>query len=131
MLNSRAFGRMAAALQAACDALCGGRLVLMHEGGYSETAVPYAGLRGANTAALGMFAFSTHAFWISHSQVSILSIFSIPTVMEALSGETTGCVDPYVEEIEILPYQALQPHQDAVITAAEAIVRKYLVDRKP
>jgi uncharacterized Fe-S radical SAM superfamily protein PflX len=25
------------------------------------------------------------------------------TVMEALSGETTGCVDPYVEEIEILP----------------------------
>jgi hypothetical protein len=51
--------------------------------------------------------------------------------MEALSGETTGCVDPYVEEIEILPYQALQPHQDAVITAAEAIVQKYLVDRKP
>ncbi len=59
MLNSRAFGRMAAAVQAACDALCGGRLVLMHEGGYSETAVPYAGLRGANvqrlTAALGLF----------------------------------------------------------------------------
>ncbi len=53
------------------------------------------------------------------------------TVMEALSGESTGCVDPYVEEIEILPYQALQPHQDAVITAAEAIVQKYLVDRKP
>ena len=83
-------------------------------------------------APLGIL-LSTGAFEISYFPSSLSSRFSlsIPTVMEALSGETTGCVDPYVEEIEILPYQALQPHQDAVITAAEAIVRKYLVDRKP
>jgi hypothetical protein len=76
---------------------------------------------------------SSGAFGISYfsSSLCFYFSFSIPTVMEALSGETTGCVDPYVEEIEILPYQALQPHQDAVITAAEAIVRKYLVDREP
>jgi acetoin utilization deacetylase AcuC-like enzyme len=93
MLNSSAFARLARSVKAVSDELCSGRLVMMHEGGYSETAVPYAGLR----------------------------------VLEEMSGRQTGCVDPYNDEIEVLPYQALQPHQEAVVAAAEAIVKKYLL----
>ena len=90
MLNSDAFSRLAAAVKAVADELCDGKLVLVHEGGYSETAVPYAGLR----------------------------------VIETLCGQRTNCVDPYNEEIQLLPYQALQAHQDAVIASAEALVQK-------
>eukprot|EP01116_Phalansterium_solitarium_P005927 TRINITY_DN1821_c0_g1_i1.p1 TRINITY_DN1821_c0_g1~~TRINITY_DN1821_c0_g1_i1.p1 ORF type:complete len:399 (-),score=106.79 TRINITY_DN1821_c0_g1_i1:135-1331(-) len=43
-------------------------------------------------------------------------------VIEVLSGPKVNVMDPYLEEIEQYPYQALQVHQDAVITRAEANV---------
>jgi hypothetical protein len=51
MLNSRAFANLAMAVKRVADRCCNGRLILAHEGGYSATAVPYAGLRGASPRA--------------------------------------------------------------------------------
>jgi acetoin utilization deacetylase AcuC-like enzyme len=45
-------------------------------------------------------------------------------VMEELSGIRTGVVDPFFELMNGLGYQALQPHQDAVIRKAEELVHK-------
>ncbi|MCW4153358.1 class II histone deacetylase [Halomonas sp. 18H] len=43
MLNSRAFGEMTRALRELTTSLCAGRLVFIHEGGYSEGYVPFCG----------------------------------------------------------------------------------------
>ena len=43
-LMPECFGRLTRMLMEAADRLCGGRLVLLHEGGYSTLAVPYCGL---------------------------------------------------------------------------------------
>lgn len=42
-LHSDSFRWMAEQTQALADALCGGRLVLVHEGGYAEACVPFCG----------------------------------------------------------------------------------------
>jgi acetoin utilization deacetylase AcuC-like enzyme len=44
MLHSECYRRMTDLLLDAASNLCGGRLVLAHEGGYSETYVPFCGL---------------------------------------------------------------------------------------
>ena len=44
MVSSEGYRRMTALLMKAADALCGGRLVMSHEGGYSAMYVPYCGL---------------------------------------------------------------------------------------
>ena len=44
MLHSDAYRAMTLMLMEAADALCGGRLALSHEGGYSASYVPYCGL---------------------------------------------------------------------------------------
>lgn len=41
-----------------------------------------------------------------------------------MSNVKTNVVDPYNDEIRDLPYQCLQPHQEAVIAAAEKIVHR-------
>ncbi|GAA0556784.1 class II histone deacetylase [Halomonas salifodinae] len=57
LLNSAAFGRMTEQLVAVAERLCEGRLVMVHEGGYSEGYVPFCGhaviqaLSGSATAA--------------------------------------------------------------------------------
>lgn len=43
LLHSDSYRNMTAAIAAAADRLCGGRLVIVHEGGYSETYVPFCG----------------------------------------------------------------------------------------
>ncbi|GLD95838.1 hypothetical protein PINS_up004516 [Pythium insidiosum] len=43
ILSSDAFRSMARQLVEAADSLCGGRIVFAHEGGYSETCVPFCG----------------------------------------------------------------------------------------
>jgi acetoin utilization deacetylase AcuC-like enzyme len=43
MLYSESFRWMAAEVMAAADRLCGGRLAIVHEGGYSESYVPFCG----------------------------------------------------------------------------------------
>ncbi|MDH4568661.1 class II histone deacetylase [Pseudomonas sp. BN414] len=43
LLHSESFRAMTAILREAADRLCGGRLVLVHEGGYAEAYVPFCG----------------------------------------------------------------------------------------
>ncbi|MFG6177720.1 class II histone deacetylase [Halomonas sp. THAF12] len=43
LLNGRAFGEMTRGLMALAERVCGGRLVMIHEGGYSEGYVPFCG----------------------------------------------------------------------------------------
>lgn len=43
LATAETFRLMTRAVMAAADRLCGGRLVLVHEGGYSETYVPFCG----------------------------------------------------------------------------------------
>jgi len=44
MVSSEGFREMTAMVMAAADRLCGGRIVMTHEGGYSASYVPYCGL---------------------------------------------------------------------------------------
>lgn len=44
MLHSDSYREMTRMTQAVADRVCGGRLVLVHEGGYSESYVPFCGL---------------------------------------------------------------------------------------
>jgi acetoin utilization deacetylase AcuC-like enzyme len=43
LLTAASFRRMTRRIMQAADALCGGKLVLVHEGGYSEVYVPFCG----------------------------------------------------------------------------------------
>jgi acetoin utilization deacetylase AcuC-like enzyme len=43
LATAATFRAMTKAMMQAADALCGGRLVLVHEGGYSEVYVPFCG----------------------------------------------------------------------------------------
>lgn len=86
LLTSDTYRRMTRSLLGAAEELCGGRLVLCHEGGYSTAHVPFCGL----------------------------------AVLEELSGSSTGVVDPFLGFFAGVGGQELQPHQDAVIRAAEA-----------
>jgi acetoin utilization deacetylase AcuC-like enzyme len=43
LLTAESFRRMTKAVMRAADTLCGGKLVLVHEGGYSEVYVPFCG----------------------------------------------------------------------------------------
>ncbi len=88
MLNSECYRRLARRLAGAAAELCGGRLVMTHEGGYSEGYVPFCG----------------HA------------------VIETLAGVRTEVVDPLTDHIDEWGWQALQPHQDAMIAKAEGLV---------
>ena len=44
LLHSETYREMTCLLMAAADDLCGGRLAISHEGGYSAAYVPYCGL---------------------------------------------------------------------------------------
>jgi acetoin utilization deacetylase AcuC-like enzyme len=81
LLNSAAFAGMTARVKALAERVCQGRLVLVHEGGYSEGYVPLCG----------------HA------------------VIQTLAGSDIRVPDPQDDEIAAWGYQALQPHQRALI----------------
>ncbi|MGO2009496.1 class II histone deacetylase [Vreelandella alkaliphila] len=81
LLNSAAFAEMTAQLKALATRCCQGKLVFVHEGGYSEGYVPLCG----------------------HS------------VIQTLAGSTISVPDPQNDEIAAWGYQALQPHQQALI----------------
>ena len=89
MMTSGGFRTLAGLVKQAAEALCGGRLVLTHEGGYSRPTVPFMGL----------------------------------AVMEELSGHRTSVVDPFLEVAAGFAGQDLQPHQQAVIDQAQAVVK--------
>ncbi len=85
MLTSDSFRRMTELLMDAAADLCGGRIVMLHEGGYAPHIVPFMAL----------------------------------AVFEALSGEKTDVTDPFLAALSGNPWQALQPHHDRAIAAAE------------
>ncbi len=87
MAHSGTFRMMAAAVVGAAARWCDGRLVVVHEGGYSTYHVPFCGL----------------------------------AVFEEMTGVPSGVTDPFAT-LAALPYQDLQAHQAAVITAAASIV---------
>nr|WP_244661568.1 hypothetical protein [Mesorhizobium huakuii] len=88
MLNSECFRRLAARMVALAAETSNGRLMMSHEGGYSEGYVPFCG----------------HA------------------VIETLANHRTEVVDPLSDHIDEWAGQDLQPHQAAVIDAAEALL---------
>ena len=88
MVTADCYRRLTTILMEAADRVCGGRLVLSHEGGYSAAYVPYCGL----------------------------------AVMETLTGRRTGIEDPWKAMMEAWGYQDLQPHQEAVIDRAAALL---------
>ena len=88
MMTSGLYRRLAELLIEAADELCGGRLVLSHEGGYSASHVPYCGL----------------------------------AVLEALSGIATGVEDPWLKIMDRWGQQELQPHQEAAVARAAALL---------
>ena len=88
MLTAAHFGAMTAAVVAAADEVCGGRVVAAHEGGYSEIYVPFAGVE----------------------------------TVAALAGVRSGVDDPFEKDVGSERWQALQPHQEAAVAAAEAVL---------
>lgn len=84
MITSDGYRAMTRMLMAVANDLCGGRLVMTHEGGYSQMYVPYCGL----------------------------------AVLEEMAGTKTHVADPWVPLMANWGGQALQPHQQAVISAA-------------
>jgi acetoin utilization deacetylase AcuC-like enzyme len=87
MAHSATFAMMASHLLEVAEHHCDGRLVAVHEGGYSTFHVPFCGL----------------------------------AVIEQMTGIASGIADPYLS-LASLPYQDLQAHQAAVISAAAALV---------
>ncbi|KAI8475598.1 MAG: histone deacetylase [Monoraphidium minutum] len=90
MCSSEDFRYFMAVLKAAAERHCAGRLVAVHEGGYSEVYVPFCGL----------------------------------AAIEQLAGLRSKVTDPYLPDVQGFGWQALQPHQDAVLVRCEANVRR-------
>jgi acetoin utilization deacetylase AcuC-like enzyme len=88
MVSSEGFRTLMRLVREVADEVCGGRVVVSHEGGYSPVYVAFCGL----------------------------------AVVEELAGIRSSIADPYLEGVEGLGQQELQPHQDAAIREAEALV---------
>jgi acetoin utilization deacetylase AcuC-like enzyme len=88
MVTSEGYRAMTRMLMRAAADLCHGRLVMTHEGGYSQMYVPYCGL----------------------------------AVLEEMSGIKTHVADPWAPLMANWGGQALQPHQQAVISAAAELL---------
>lgn len=89
MITSDGYRAMARMLMNAAADLCGGRIVMTHEGGYSQMYVPYCGL----------------------------------AVLEEMTGMKTHVADPWAPLMANWGGMDLQPHQQAVISAAAALVK--------
>ncbi|HVW70587.1 MAG TPA: class II histone deacetylase [Steroidobacteraceae bacterium] len=89
MLSSSAYRMLTRKLMDVAARVCGGRILMTHEGGYSEASVPFAGL----------------------------------AVLEELSAIRTGVADPFQPIIDGMGQQELQPHQDATVRTAEALLK--------
>lgn len=90
MATSETYRALAAAAIDAAEECCQGRVLALHEGGYSTAYVPFCGL----------------------------------ATLEAMSGVTTGVIDPFLPIFNGLGGQDTQPHQRHVIERAEALVAR-------
>ena len=90
-LTSECFALMTERLMSWADALCDGRLVLCHEGGYSSTYVPYCGL--AIVEQLASIRTEVVDPWISDTrQVRWLPLRAHEAqAIERARGRCTGC----------------------------------------
>ena len=87
LLLSSHYRAMTEQLLSLADRLCQGRLLVVHEGGYSAGYVPFCGV----------------------------------AIIEALSGEISGVVDPFARYES--SWQQLQPNQEAAIKEVERVVK--------
>jgi acetoin utilization deacetylase AcuC-like enzyme len=92
MLHPDAFRAMTRQILHAAGALCGGRVLFAHEGGYHTLTVPFHGL----------------------------------AVIEELSGRNGSVADAFTPIIAAMPYQDLQPHQDAIIQKLQSAIAESL-----
>jgi acetoin utilization deacetylase AcuC-like enzyme len=90
MMTGEGYRSLTAKLMAVADEVCGGKIVMCHEGGYNAPTVPFFGM----------------------------------AVLEQLSGISSGVADPFQELFAMMGQQSLQPHQDAIIREAEALVER-------
>jgi acetoin utilization deacetylase AcuC-like enzyme len=91
MMTPRGYGKLTRMVLESAGRLCGGRVVVEHEGGYSEELAPFCAL----------------------------------AIVEALTGIETECRDTILQVYpELMGQQALQPHQEAVIERAAALVAR-------
>lgn len=88
MVHSDGFRAMTRSIRRSAEETCGGRLLLVHEGGYAKAYVPFCGL----------------------------------ATIEALSDIESGVEDPFLGAYAGLPYQELQPHQEAAISRAVSLL---------
>jgi acetoin utilization deacetylase AcuC-like enzyme len=86
LLSAAAFGRLTARVLSWADDLCGGRVVLVHEGGYSDLHVPFCGLRtlevlsGVTTDVVDPFA------WLDDDPHQVLAEHQREAVSEAAAA---------------------------------------------
>jgi acetoin utilization deacetylase AcuC-like enzyme len=90
MATSETFRALARQTMDLAREVCGGRVLAIHEGGYSTAYVPFCGL----------------------------------AVFEEMLGQRSGVEDPFLPIFAGMGGQDLQPHQQAVIDAAAALVAK-------
>ena len=121
MLTAADFKAMTQCLVAAAEELCGGRLVMAHEGGYSgepRPARPRAHCERINHAAP-----PPHTHWLASRPTRAAEAY-VPfcgvAVLEALTGAESGVVDPFQADVGSASFIALQPGQDRAVRAAEA-----------
>jgi acetoin utilization deacetylase AcuC-like enzyme len=90
LCHSETYRALARMTLEVADEVCAGRILMLHEGGYSTAYVPNCGL----------------------------------AVFEELLGWRSGLTDPFLPVFENMGGQSLQPHQDAVIRQAEALLSR-------
>ena len=88
MMHSEGYRSLTSKLMSAADKVCGGKLLMTHEGGYEPHSLPFYGL----------------------------------AVMEQLSGIKTKTEDPFMPIFAGIGGQSVQPHQQAVIDKAAALI---------
>mmetsp|Transcript_1526 Transcript_1526/g.2525 ORF Transcript_1526/g.2525 Transcript_1526/m.2525 type:complete len:545 (+) Transcript_1526:96-1730(+) len=123
MLSSAAFGLMARQLCAAADRCCGGRIVFVHEGGYSKDYVPFCGV-AVIEAMLGEEVLqqiqqpsSSSSINSDNSSSNLCVSYSDNNTRNNNNGRICyeRVVDDCLDEVNSWGYQACQPHQAAVI----------------
>lgn len=112
MLSSEAFRAMARSVVGLAGELCGGRLVLVHEGGYSENYVPFCG--AAVIEELCGVRETEHVMSDDERRAAIQARRTDP-ISAAAEAKYLRIEDPYLSEVRSWGYQDLQDHQKAVV----------------
>jgi len=109
MLSSETFRSMSSMLVNAADRLCNGRIVFAHEGGYSESYVPYCGLAvvetllGVRTSVVDPYLTEIHGAGYQQLQPHQKAVVDAAAALIRGDGETTrvskGQIADHVDSI--------------------------------